>query len=255
MRRFALALALASAMQCAAASQEVGVVLLHGKWGRPQNVIPLGRQLQSAGYLVSTPEMPWSARRLYDADYAAALKEVEKHVRELRSRGARRVVVAGQSMGANAAVAYASSGLDVDGLVLMSPGHFPESGMGKRLRRSIDLARTMVAASRGADSAPFEDLNQGLARTITTTAASYLSYFDPEGLGASTRNIRRLPKPIPLFLAIGTQDPFYPDAKSMFDSAPGHSGSRYVTLEAEHADVPNVVFPELLDWLQHGFAG
>jgi dienelactone hydrolase len=113
-----------------AASSEVGVVLMHGKWGSPQSMLPLARELESRSYLVSNAEMAWSGRRLYDVDYPAALKEIEQQVRQLRANGAKRVVVAGQSLGSNAAVAYASSGFDLDGLVILSPGHFPEGGWG-----------------------------------------------------------------------------------------------------------------------------
>ena len=57
-----------------AASFEVGVVLMHGKWGSPQSMLPLARDLETRGYLVSNAEMAWSGRRLYDLDYPAALK-------------------------------------------------------------------------------------------------------------------------------------------------------------------------------------
>ena len=50
-----------------AASSEIGVVLMHGKWGSSQSMLPLARDLESRGYLVSNAEMPWSGRRLYDA--------------------------------------------------------------------------------------------------------------------------------------------------------------------------------------------
>jgi len=124
-----------------AASSEVGVVLMHGKWVSPQSMSSLARDLESKGFLVSNAEMAWSGRRLYDVDYSTALKEVEQQVQQLRGKGAKRVVLVGQSMGSNAAVAYASAGFDLDGLVILSPGHFPEGGMGKRLRSSYERAR------------------------------------------------------------------------------------------------------------------
>src|SRR6187401_2748220 len=67
-----------------AASSEVGVVLMHGKWGSPQSMSSLARDLESKGYLVSNTEMAWSGRRLYDVDYSTALKEVEQQVQQLR---------------------------------------------------------------------------------------------------------------------------------------------------------------------------
>lgn len=232
-----------------AASADVGVVLMHGKWGTPQSLAPLAQELESKGYLVSNREMAWSGRRLYDVDYPAALKEIAEQVRQLRAQGAKRVIVTGQSLGSNAAVAYASSGLDLDGLGVLSPGHFPEAGMGRALRSSVERARSMVAANRGADSASFEDINQGKRRSLNMTAATYLSYFDPDGLGAITKNIKTLSKPTPVLLVIGTGDPFYPESKTMFDAAPANPASRYVALETDHFNLPNVVAAELLKWL------
>ena len=60
---------------------------MHGKWGSPQSMVPLARDLESRGYLVSNAEMAWSGRRLYDVDYPAALKEIEQQVRRLRANG------------------------------------------------------------------------------------------------------------------------------------------------------------------------
>ncbi|HEY7167984.1 MAG TPA: alpha/beta hydrolase [Candidatus Binatia bacterium] len=232
-----------------AASSETGIVLLHGKWGSPKGLAPLERELESRGYLVSNPEMPWSGRRMYDVDYPAALKEIEKEAAALRARGAKHVIVAGQSMGSNAAVAYAASGYEVDGLVIMSPGHFPEGGMGRRLRASIERAKNSVAANRSKDTESFDDINQGKQRSVRVPAGTYFSYFDPDGLGALTKTIQKLPKPIPVFLAIGTGDPFLSESKSFFDSAPTHPLSRYLTLQTDHFDLPKVVAPELLKWL------
>src|SRR5689334_15633059 len=126
-----------------AGSAELGLVLMHGKWGSPQGMMPLQRELESRGYLVSNQEMPWSDRRLYDVEYTAALKEIEQQVNQLHSHGATRVIVSGQSMGSNAAVAYAASGYQIDGLAIISPGHFPEGGMAKRVRPSLARAQSI----------------------------------------------------------------------------------------------------------------
>ena len=48
-------------------SKNVGIVLLHGKWGNPTgNIKPLADALRSNGYRVATPLMPWSVKRGYD---------------------------------------------------------------------------------------------------------------------------------------------------------------------------------------------
>lgn len=232
-----------------AESADVGIVLMHGKWAAPKGMAPLAGDLGARGYLVSNLEMPWSGKRLYDVDYPAALKEIEQQVNDLRAKGAKRIIVAGQSMGSNAAVAYASSGLALDGLAILSPGHFPELGMGNRLQRSVEKARSMVAASRGNELDSFDDINQGKQRSIRIAAATYVSYFDPDGLGAMTKNIRKIPQPIPVFLAIGKSDPFFSESKAMFDSAPAHPASRYVAPDTDHFSMPKIIGAEFMKWL------
>jgi esterase/lipase len=249
---FEVALALAclfAAQSVFAAPADVGVVLMHGKWAAPESMASLAADLGSRGYLVSNTEMPWSGKRLYDVDYPAALKEIEHQVHDLRAKGAKRIIVAGQSLGSNAAVAYASSGLAVDGLAILSPGHFPELGMGKRLQRSVERAKSMVAANRGNELDAFDDLNQGKQRSIKMAAATYVSYFDPDGLGAMTKNIGKIPQPIPVMLAIAKSDPFFSESKALFDSAPAHAASRYVALDTDHFSLPKVIGSEFIKWL------
>lgn len=247
---FTLLLAVA-AMTSHAAPSDVGIVLMHGKWGNPKSMMQLSGALTARGYRVSTPEMAWSGRRLYDMDYPAALKEVEKEVKQLRAKGVKRVVVAGQSLGSNAAVAYAASGMDLDALVILAPGHFPERYIkNPAMKTSLARAGAMVAANQGTEAENFEDLNQGKRRQIHIAAATYVSYFDPKGPGAMTNSIRKLAKPLPVLLAIGTQDPFFAESNAFFDSAPAHPGSHYVALEGDHVGLPNLVTAEMLKWLE-----
>ncbi len=43
----------------AAEPNKTGVVVLHGKWGDPNGyTLPFARHMESAGYLVTSPEMP-----------------------------------------------------------------------------------------------------------------------------------------------------------------------------------------------------
>jgi hypothetical protein len=80
-------------------------------------------------------------------------------------------------------------------------------------------------------------------------AATYVSYFDPDSLGAMTKNIRKIPQPIPVFMAIGKTDPFFSESKAMFDSAPPYTASHYVALDTDHFSMPKVVGAELIKWL------
>ncbi len=110
-----------------AAADRIGVVLMHGKWGDPgRNIDGLARALRAQDVLVATPLMPWGRGRDYDADYPRALREIDDEVAKLKEQGARTIVIAGHSFGANAAFAYAASGREISGLIALGPGHTPE---------------------------------------------------------------------------------------------------------------------------------
>ena len=236
-----------------AAEADTGIVLLHGKRDKPPTrVQPLARQLQGAGYRVATPDMPWSGLREYDVGYPQALAEIEAAAQALRDKGARRIVVIGQSFGGNGALAYAASGRAVDAIAVLSPGHTPErEQFRKAVEASVDKARAMRAAGQGADKAWFDDRNQRMSRTVRTTADIYFSYFDPEGLGNMQLTAAKVPAGVPIFMAVGTADGMAGVAEaSILRKAPPNEKSLYLLLPADHLSLVNVVAPELIGWLR-----
>lgn len=231
----------------------VGVVLLHGKWDRPPtNVLALSRALQDAGFKVETPLMPWSEPRGYDASYSQALQEIETAAKRLREKGATTIVIAGQSFGANGAIAYAASGRQVDGIAALSPGHTPERGnFRKSLEPSVARARGMIESGNGRDKAWFEDRNQGQSKTIRASAEVYMSYFDPDGLGNMQKTAAQIPSAAPFFMAVGSADSMAAVAEeSIFKKAPMHEKSRYVSVPADHMGLLSIIGPELTIWLK-----
>lgn len=126
-------------------SRSCAVVLMHGQGGGPQALVAFGRKLQPA-CAARVPEMPWSAKRGGDKRGEAALQEIAAHVKSLRQQGHQRIVLAGQGMGANAAIAYAGSVGDVDAVVAFGPDATPAAaGWGElpalapRVRQHIPL--------------------------------------------------------------------------------------------------------------------
>lgn len=235
-----------------AAPGEWGVVLLHGKWAKtPQQVAPLAAALQEAGHRVATPLMPWSDARAYDVDYPQALVEVEAAAAALQAQGARRLVVAGQSFGANAALAYAASGRPLAAVVALAPGHTPEREAFRQVVESgVARARALVEAGQGAEVSAFEDLNQGRRRSVRARAADYLSYFDPEGLANMQRTAARVPASVPVFMAVGTADPLAGVAEStLFRRLPAHPQHQYLSLPADHTGLLQQATPAVLEWL------
>ena len=251
-RRLVLLAAL-GALAGAALAQDKGcaVLLLHGKWGNPQLLGFFGRQLEPT-CATQAMEMPWSRRRGYDQPYAVALGDIAQQVKAFRAQGYRRVLLAGHSMGANAALAYMAEVGDVDGVIALAPGHSPESsyrrGIGKD---AVDQARELVAAGKGDEMLSMEDLNMGQRRSMRMSAQVLLSYFDPQGLGNMPASAARFKKPVPLLWVAGTQDPLNTGGpEPVFSHAPAHPASQYLVVQADHMGTPDVAAPQVLAWIK-----
>ena len=66
------------------AQAATGVVVLHGKGGRPNgHAEPLAKFLEMKGLKVVNDEMPWSKERQYDKDLAVAAEELQRALGEL----------------------------------------------------------------------------------------------------------------------------------------------------------------------------
>lgn len=232
-------------------AQALGVVMMHGKWGTPPYWhAGVSRAMEAEGWPVIELVMPWAGNRLYDAPYAAALQQITTAVTELRARGVKRVIVGGHSFGANAAIAYAGSGGDADGILAMAPGHSPRIAYYRGpTRPAVDEARQLVAEGKGSEIVSFTDPNQDRTRRLSARADVFLSYFDPDGLGDMPKSAARIPRPIPLLWLIGTADPLFgPGQAYAYDKAPAHPLSRYEVVQASHAHTPEVGISKIMDW-------
>lgn len=96
-------------------AKDCAVLLLHGKGAAPAAVAPLGKKLQPV-CAARAPDMPWSAKRAGDGD---GMQEIARHVKELRQQGFKRIVLVGQGLGANAAIAYAGQAGDIEAVVAL----------------------------------------------------------------------------------------------------------------------------------------
>jgi len=231
----------------------LGVVLLHGKNGAPdKHITDLAEALRQAGYLVATPEMPWSKRRGYDADFLAGLAQVDAAVRDLRARGAARVVVGGHSLGGNAALAYAARYPGLAGVICLAAAHTPDLGRPREIAvDSVARAKAMVAAGRGGEVARFADINMGKPSEMTVSAQTYLTYYDPEGPAAMPLSAAMIKTPLPILWVAGGRDPLSkPGPAHAFDRAPAHPQSRYAVVDADHLGTPKAAIPLVLEWLR-----
>jgi len=215
----------------------VGVVLIHGKAGGQGPLQPLAAELRRQGAIVVMPKMSWaSGYRPYDQ----TVGEVAAAVQRARSQGARKVYLAGHSMGANIAFGYAAAGGATDGIIALAPGHRPDFIVGVA-GDSLARAKAMVAAGQGGQRASFTDFNQGRPYQITTTAAAYDSFFDPDG--PAGRAARGQGGSAPVLWVVGRADP-----AAMRDRAPYSRGSR-VEVDANHQTTPVAAVPHVMEWL------
>lgn len=236
-------------LQTTAAS--CALILMHGKWGGPQGLAQFARKVEPVCQ-VKLLEMPWSGRRAYDQPYPVALQEISAQVQTFRTQGYGKVLVGGQSFGANAALAYMAEVGDADGMLILAPGHSPQlmyqQGMG---RAEVDRARALVEAGQGAQRLTINDMNQGRRRSMEMSAQTLLSYFDPNGLGHMPKTSANAKKAVPVMWVIGTQDPLYPAGVNFaYSKLPSHAASSYLVVEAGHANTPEVAADSVLEWLK-----
>lgn len=237
----------------AISEDKVGVVFMHGK-GMPAKYKNIQGFLEGRGFLVSTPEMPWSKSRQYDKPYIEALNEIDASVAALRAQGAKYVLVGGHSMGGNAALYYGTQ-RKVDGLFLLAPAHIPQSDLFRNaFAESVARAKAQVAAAKGAERGTYDDmeLSGGGSYTVQTSAVAYLSYFDPESAANMERTVAKLPPGIPLLMVVSSQE--NPDIRAIEDQVyPAIPGDKKKRLEvaAPHRQVPVAAQEQLATWLEN----
>jgi len=233
---------------------KIGVVFMHGKWGTPdKHIANLVGALKAEGYLFSAPEMPWSGTREYDKDMSQAMAEIDNAVAELRSKGATKIAIGGHSLGANAAMHYAGR-TQVDGLIVIALGHFPEGGKGRDVvAGSVRRAQKLVLAGKGDERGSFEDFNSGNRRkSVSCSAKSYLSYFDPEGPMNSARNAANVKPGTRVLWASPMHEEIGPNrmARTAREQLPSTQPIKLVEVEADHLQAPTAAINDVLAWLK-----
>ncbi len=230
-------------------SDRIGMVLMHGKGGTPKYVSSLGSALRGAGVLVETPSMPWSRHRIYDKGYEESMAEIDTYVAQLKAAGARRIFVAGHSIGANAALGYGARREGLSGIILLAYGHVPGiPGFARKLFESTHRARTMIAAGKGEETSVFKDFGGG-NDTATASANDLFSWFDPRGPATISNNARKVKPNTPVLCIDGSNDPFKRCTRIMY-SLPANPMNRGVTVNAGHLATPSASVQEVADWIR-----
>ncbi len=233
-------------------NSKIGFVLMHGKGGTPLNYISdLAGPLEQQGFLVANLEMPWSGRRDYDVTVQAAESEVEAALDGLRSKGAQKVFVAGHSLGGLFAL-YFGSRHAIDGVIAIAPGgNVGGTIFREKLGKSVELARKLVAESKGTEKTSFLDFEGGKgAYPVITTPEAYLSWFDPDGAMNQLKALQSMGPTTPVLFIVPTND--YPGLRKikqqMFDALPKNPRSKLYEPESSHLNAPSASVKEIIDW-------
>lgn len=233
-----------------------GIVLMHGKGGQPGGYVqPMALALESEGALVVMPKMAWSGTKgrpdSYSVPYPTALLEIDRAIAQLKSQGATKIIVAGQSLGANAVLGFAAKkGAEISGIVLLAAGHTPERVRMPEIATALASAHQLLSSGKGQETADYPDFNQGKRFYTRATAEAYVSFFDPKGPAVMPTNAALLPS-LPMLWVIGRRDALVSEGRGyVFNRAPANKKSRYVEIDAGHTDTPQVAPAEVIAWLK-----
>ena len=230
----------------------IGIVVMHGKGGAPTKfVADLASALEGQGFLVANLEMPWSGRRDYDVDVAAAEAEVESALSALRAKGAQKVFVAGHSQGGLFALYFGDKHV-VDGIIAIAPGGNVASKLYQdKLGEFVARARQRIADGKGQEKTQFADY-EGSRGTypIVTTPAAYLSWFDPAGAMNQTAAVRGMNPAVPVLFIAPTHD--YPGLlkvkQEMFDALPKNPHTKLYEPDSNHLNAPTASIKAIVEW-------
>lgn len=215
------------------AHKDIALILMHGKWGRPPG--PLARYFEREGYVVVSPEMPWSGRRLYEIPYRAGLEEVHREVERLRAAGAKKVIVGGESFGANGALAYQAVYGDADALIVLAPGHMPGGWYRSGITRdAVDRAAALAKEGKLDERISFVDHNQVRQRSLSTTVNAFLSFFNPKGLGNMNASAKLITRALPVLVINSANEAKSQGRSFIFDALPAHPMSVYLESAQDH---------------------
>jgi pimeloyl-ACP methyl ester carboxylesterase len=242
----------------AGAQGPIGVILMHGKQSSPNTpgLRDIASKAESAGMKVVVPSMPWGTggweKINVTPDQVFAM--IDGYANQLRAQGAQRIVVGGQSLGANIALAYAVARQNVAGVVMAAPGHNPVGSYrnNSSAKESIDRAAQLVQSGQGSQSYAGVDDNQGSSIRMSTTASVYLAWLSPRGQASMHAQAPQLPANIPVMVIVGTKDPGYGYLETyVYKPAAKNPYSKYLVIDGgEHRNTDQAASQRIVDWIK-----
>jgi pimeloyl-ACP methyl ester carboxylesterase len=233
--------------------QMVGVVIMHGKGGNPnRHVSDLASTLKDTGFLVANIEMPWSGNRNYDVGVSDAENEVETAISDLRSKGAKKIFVAGHSQGGVFALHFAGNHRP-DGIIAIAPGgNVGSNNFREKLGNSVERAIQLVADGKGNEKTRLSDFEgkKGVY-PIVTAPLIYLTWFAPDGAMNMRRAAQEANPEIPILWIVAKHD--YPGLRKanipLFDMLPENPNKRLFEPNSDHFDAPSASAEEIVRWI------
>jgi esterase/lipase len=213
----------------------------------------LAIDLYEDGFLIESPRCAWSKLNKYSDPVDIALSKcITPRINRLKKRGANKIVILGNSLGANAAIRAGVVIDGIDAIVAMAPGHTPE---GDRIRDDLDAdirdAKEKINSGNGQEKIEFKDFDQGQRKLLEVSAENFLSWFDPEGKAVMGLNAPKI-KAGTAFLWIAGKDDIISDGtgKSIYDSVPTNPKSKFIHVEGGHRDVRKYGKEIIFNWLK-----
>ncbi len=231
---------------------------MHGKQaspGKSPGLRDIASKLGSAGMKVVVPSMPWSqgAWEKISVTPDQVFGIIDGYAAQLRAQGAQRIVLVGQSIGANVALSYAVTRQNVAGIVMAAPGHAPGYSYNNnpKIKAAVDRASQMVQSGQGDQPFTGGDENQGDNIILSTTAGVYLSWMSPRGKANMWVQAPLMPAGIPVMVINGTHDPAYKVTEGkIYKPAAKNPYSKYLVVEATHRDTDFAASQRIVDWIK-----
>lgn len=238
-------------MSAHAETPKIGIVVMHGKGGSPaRHVNGVAAALEGKGMLVANIEMPWSGNRNYDVDTSKAEQEVLAALAGLKEKGARKLFVAGHSMGGAFALHFGGR-QPVDGIIGISPGgNVGGSVMSEKFAASLQEARKLAAEGKGGEKARLQDYEGSRGSfQIAITPDNYISWFSPGGAMDTRRAASEIKAPV-LWLVAARDYPGLRKANlPLFKGFAPHPMHRLVEPDADHKGAPDASVDAIVEWI------
>ena len=255
-----LVLLMAVATLAGAQGEPVGIVVMHGKGGSPnaRHIVEFVQRLESRGFRVANLEMPWSGARNYDVPVARGEEEVTAAVADLRSKGAKKVFIAGHSQGGGFVLHYAGRH-GADGIIALAPGGNVGSLMFERyVGNARTRARKLVAEGKGDEVTELRDYEGKRGDyPVFSPPAAWLTWFEPEGAMNIPRAAKAVDPKTPVLFVIPTDD--YPtllkSSPGVYRSLPKNPLTKLYEPRADHLGAPAASVDEIVRWTKEVVGG